>query len=128
MVVKKFFFCSQIAVIPLNSSIKEWNLTVPTGEEIVCIACSSNLICLATSAYFVRVFTTYGIQKGVFAISGPIVAMSAQNSNLLIAYHAAAPRNKDQCMEIILVTLEGDFCLFFCCILVVYFFCRNDNQ
>lgn len=95
-------------MIPLNSSIKEWNLTIPTGEEIVCIACSRNLICIATGAYFVRICTTYGIQKAVFAVPGPVLSMAAQNCNLLIAYHSAAPRSNDQNISLMLVRLEGN--------------------
>lgn len=102
-------FFSQISVIPLNASTKEWILTVPTGEEIVCIAASSNLICLATSAYFVRICSVFGIQRAVFTVPGPVIAISAQNYNILVAYHAAAPRNKDQSVDVILVTIEGNF-------------------
>lgn len=93
--------------------MKEWNLTVPTGEEIVCIACSSRLVCAATSAYFVRVCSTYGIQRVVFAVPGPVVSMSAQDCNLLLAYHSAAPRNKDQSINAMLIRQEGTCFLFF---------------
>lgn len=89
--------------------MKEWNLSVPPGEEIVCIACSNSLICLATSAYFVRICSIFGIQKAVFAIPGPVVTMSAQGNNLLIAYHVAPPRNKDQSIDVLLITVEGNF-------------------
>lgn len=88
--------------------MKEWNLSVPTGEEIVCIACSNNLISLGTTAYFVRVCSVFGIQKAIFSVPGPIVAMSAQNDNLMIAYHAAAPKNKDQSIDLCLVSFKGE--------------------
>lgn len=94
-------------MVPLNSTIKEWNLGVPAGEEIVCVACSSSLVCVATNVYFVRVCSTYGIQRAVFCVPGPVVSMAAQNFNLLIAYHSAAPRNKDQNINVMLVSLEG---------------------
>lgn len=98
---------SQVAVIPLNSAVKEWNLVMPAGEEIVCIGCSNSLVCVATNTYFVRVCSTYGIQKSVFAVPGPVVSMAAQNCDVFVVYHNAAPRNKDQSMQGMLVRLEG---------------------
>lgn len=94
-------------MIPLNSGMKEWNLSVPTGEEIVSIACSDSLVCLASSAYFVRVCSVYGIQRAVFMVPGPVVAMSAHSNNLLVAYHVGAPRNKDQNIDLFLITFDG---------------------
>lgn len=89
--------------------MKEWNLSVPTGEEIVCIACSNSLICLGTTAYFIRVCSVFGIQKAIFSVPGPIVAMSAQNDCLMVAYHVAAPKNKDQSIDLCLVTFNGEW-------------------
>lgn len=109
--------------MPLNSSMKEWNLSVPMGEEIVCIACSSNLICVATNVYFVRICSTFGTQKAVFAVPGPVVSMSAQGFILLVAYHSATPRNKDQSINLMLLRLEGGlvYYYYYYCLMVVVF-------
>lgn len=92
--------------MPLTSSTKEWSLTVE-GEEIVCVACSKNLLCFATTNYFIRVCSIYGIQKSIFRIPGPVISMAAFNNYLLVAYHSGSIRKMDQCININLVKLEG---------------------
>ncbi|XP_022906813.2 WD repeat and HMG-box DNA-binding protein 1 [Onthophagus taurus] len=97
----------QIQVIPLLSGTKDWILAVEENISIICIAASSKLVCFASSNYLVHVCTTYGTQKGVFSIPGPVVCMSAHDSSLLIAYHSSKPRGDDQCLKLMLVKFEG---------------------
>ncbi|KAF5308706.1 hypothetical protein FQR65_LT06067 [Abscondita terminalis] len=100
---------SLVAVIPLTAGSKEWNINIPDdqNEEIVCIACSENLVCIGTSINFIRVFSIYGTQKSVFSVPGPLVCISARSNMLLTAYHNSAPRKNDQCISIIFTKLEG---------------------
>ncbi|KAB0794930.1 hypothetical protein PPYR_11769 [Photinus pyralis] len=98
-----------VAVVPLNAGAKEWNINIEEEEEeeIICIACSDNLVCLGTSNNFIRVYSIYGTQKGLFAVPGPLVCMTARSSMLLSAYHSSLPRNGDQCISMILTKLDG---------------------
>ncbi|KAK5644872.1 hypothetical protein RI129_006172 [Pyrocoelia pectoralis] len=98
-----------VAVIPLSAGVKEWNINIAEEEEeeIICIACSDNLVCLGTSNNFIRVYSVYGTQKGIFAVPGPLVCITAHRSMLLSAYHSSSPRNGDQCISMMLTKLEG---------------------
>lgn len=86
---------------------REWNLSLPEEEEIICIASSNCLVCFATSNYLIHVCSVFGTQKAVVSIPGPLVSMSAHSYYLLVAYHDSAPRKGDQCIKLMLVKLEG---------------------
>lgn len=107
MSVVLFKTFSQLSVVPLNSSVKEWNITSNETEDITLIACSNNLVCFATSNYLLRIFTAYGVQKSVLRIPGPAITMAAKEHYLLVAYHSAAPRKEDFCVNVMLLNLEG---------------------
>ncbi|KAF5273925.1 hypothetical protein FQA39_LY01040 [Lamprigera yunnana] len=98
-----------VATIPLSAGSKEWNINIPEeqDEEIVCIACSENLVCLGTSIHFIRVFSIFGTQKSLFSVPGPLVCMSARSNMLLSAYHYSSSRKNDQCINTTLTKLEG---------------------
>lgn len=98
---------SQVSVIPLNASSKEWNVTVGDEEEIICISASSSIVCVATGNNLVRVFGIYGTQKSMFCVPGPLVTMAAFDNLCVLAYHNASARKNDQCIEMMLVNLEG---------------------
>lgn len=76
-------------------------------EEIILLATSENLICVAMSNYIVRICTIFGNQKAVVSIPGPLVAMSAYRDVLMVAYHVAGVRDEDQCINIKLIFFEG---------------------
>ncbi|KAF2895708.1 hypothetical protein ILUMI_10488 [Ignelater luminosus] len=98
---------SQIKAIPLAAGTKEWSLSLPEEEEIICIASSNCLVCFATSNYLIHICSVFGTQKAVVSIPGPLVSMSAHGYFLLVAYHDGAPRKGDQCIKSMLVKLEG---------------------
>lgn len=102
-----YFFFSQISVVPLTASSKEWNLSVDEGDEIVCIACSKNFIGIGTSNYFVRICSIYGVQRAIFGVPGPIVSMAGFNNSLLVAFHSGSVRKSDQSIKIMFVKLDG---------------------
>ncbi|KAH1012098.1 WD repeat and HMG-box DNA-binding protein 1 [Dendroctonus ponderosae] len=98
---------SQIMVIPLAVSNKEWYLKVEEYEEIVLVAASESMVCFAMSNYLVRVATIFGTQRGIVSVPGPPVCMAAFKNALLVAYHAGPVRNSDQNIIIKLFKFEG---------------------
>nr|CAI5818265.1 unnamed protein product [Callosobruchus analis] len=98
---------SQLYVIPLASATKEWILKVEEPEEIILVASSENLVCFAMNNYMVRVCSIYGTQRAVVSVPGPPITMTAARNYLLVAYHAAPPRNGDQCINVRLFRFQG---------------------
>ncbi|XP_044753645.1 WD repeat and HMG-box DNA-binding protein 1 isoform X1 [Coccinella septempunctata] len=87
---------TQINVIPLASRTKEWTLTMDDNEEIVAVAASEQLVCIALANYIIRVCSPFGTQRAVFSVPGPIVCVSAFREDILVAYHSGPVRNGDQ--------------------------------
>ncbi|CAG9836570.1 unnamed protein product [Diabrotica balteata] len=98
---------SQIHVVPLNASSKEWMLKMEDDEEIVLVAASENLVCFAMANYIVRIASAFGTQRGVVSIPGPVVCMTAFKDLLMIAFHTSSVRKGDQCINIRLIKFEG---------------------
>ncbi|XP_050293758.1 WD repeat and HMG-box DNA-binding protein 1 [Anthonomus grandis grandis] len=98
---------SQIMVIPLAVSNKEWTLKAEEYEDILLVAASENIICFATSNYLVRVCSIFGTQIGIVSIPGPFVSIAAFKNVLLVAYHSGPVRNGDQCINIKLYKFDG---------------------
>lgn len=106
--IKNFlFFSSQINVIPLAASTKEWLLKMEDHEEVVLVVASENLVCFAMANYIVRICSVFGTQRAVIAIPGPLVTMAAFKNILMVAYHSAGVRKGDQCINIMLIKFEG---------------------
>ncbi|XP_060519101.1 WD repeat and HMG-box DNA-binding protein 1 [Cylas formicarius] len=97
---------SQLIVVPLLASTKDWILKFEENEEVVLVAASENLVCCAMSNYIVRICSLYGTQRAVVSIPGPIVSMAAFKTTLLVAYHFGGIRNNDQCINIKLITVD----------------------
>ncbi|CAH1099771.1 unnamed protein product [Psylliodes chrysocephalus] len=98
---------SQIHVVPLVASSKEWMLKMEDMEEIVLVTASENLVCFAMSNYIIRVASVYGTQRAVISIPGPVVSMSAFKNLLMVAFHTSSVRKGDQCVNIRLIKFEG---------------------
>ncbi|CAG9822132.1 unnamed protein product [Phaedon cochleariae] len=94
---------SQINVIPLAASSKEWSLKVEENEEITLVAASENLICFAMANYIIRVALVYGSQRGVISVPGPIVSMASFKNFLMVAYHTSGKLNSPDLQPIIIV-------------------------
>lgn len=107
-VIHMFHF-SQIHVVPLVASSKEWMLKMEDMEEIVLVTASENLVCFAMSNYIIRVASVYGTQRAVISIPGPVVSMSAFKNLLMVAFHTSSVRKGDQCVNIRLIKFEGKF-------------------
>lgn len=96
--------CNQLNIVPLTSGTKDWSLTLEEEkEEIICIGCSSELVCFATNKNFVRVFGIYGTQRAIFSIPGPLVTLNAFKNFIFLGYHSSSPRKGDQCINFMLV-------------------------
>lgn len=109
MFLQADLFFSQLTVVPLNSAVKEWSLTMAENEEINLVAASTNLVCFTTASYNLRICSLYGIQRAVLRIPGPVVSISSKENFVLFAYHTSSPRDKDQCIKLMIVKLEGKY-------------------
>lgn len=95
-------------MIPLNSRAKEWTLKLDDMEEIVAIAASEQLVVIALANYIIRVCSSYGTQRAIFSVPGPVVCLAAFREDILVAYHGGSIRNGDQCICFKLFRLEGE--------------------
>lgn len=68
---------------------------MPDGEDIQAVTLGDGWVAVATSKHMVRLFTISGIQKEVFSIAGPVVALSGHTHQLMIVYHKGMGRSLD---------------------------------
>lgn len=76
----------------------EWLAQLLPGEEAAAVAVGDKWAAVATSAQYVRVFRYSGLQVGVFAIPGPVVAVAGHGPLLAVAYHRGMPFAGRQCL------------------------------
>ena len=60
---------------------------MPDGEEILAICLGEGWAAVATDRRMVRMFSIGGLQKEVFSLPGPVVAMAGHTNQLLVTYH-----------------------------------------
>lgn len=58
-------------------------------ESIEAIAIGHKWIAVATSLWYLRVFSLSGVQREIINLPGPIVSMSGSNTYLFVVYHAS---------------------------------------
>lgn len=99
---------SKLVCIALGGSggSREWSMTMPNCEEIICVAASEKLVTVATDARYLRLFSAMGTQREVLSLSGPIVALSAHADRILAAYHANSA-TEDQHISLMLIQTFG---------------------
>ena len=73
------------------ASNSDWTLRLDGDESVLAIALGSKWAAAATSRNFVRLFTTSGLQRGIFSLPGAIVAMAGHEALLLLVYNQAPP-------------------------------------
>ncbi|EDQ91285.1 uncharacterized protein MONBRDRAFT_23531 [Monosiga brevicollis MX1] len=91
------------------ASDETWQLFFPEGEEIEVVATGCGeapFVAAATSKRYVRIYSSYGVARHVFALPGPVVSMAALDDKLLIAYHDGMGANGDQKMATMLVNVD----------------------
>lgn len=60
---------------------------MPKDEDIEAVCLGQGWAACATSALLVRLFTVGGVQKEIFSLPGPVVAMAGHGEQLMVIYH-----------------------------------------
>lgn len=99
---------SKLVCIILGGSggSREWSMSMPNLEEILCVAASSKLVAIATDSRFLRIFSAMGTQREIISIPGPVVAIAAHDDRIIVAYHSSAASD-DQHISIMLIQAFG---------------------
>lgn len=99
---------SKLVCIILGGSggSREWSMSMPNCEEILCVAASTKLVAVATDARFLRIFSAMGTQREIVSLPGPVVAVAAHDDRILVAYHSA-PATEDQHITMMLFQTIG---------------------
>ncbi|XP_039757600.1 WD repeat and HMG-box DNA-binding protein 1 [Pararge aegeria] len=98
---------SKLVCISLVGSSKEWSVSMPDTEEILCVAATSGLVAVATNARLLRLFTSCGTQRQVISLAGPVVALAGFSTTVLATYHHTDPGLSDQHLAVDIVALNG---------------------
>lgn len=96
--------CKLVCIALVASGSKEWSTTMPDCEEIMAIAAGESFVAVATDAEVIRFYTTMGTQREVIAVPGPVVAMSASDNKLVVAFHTSNTCNK---LSVMIITCLG---------------------
>lgn len=99
---------SKLVCIVLGGSggSREWSMSMPNCEEILCVAASSKIVAVATDARFIRIFSAMGTQREIVSLAGPVVAITAHDDRIAVAYHSGAA-SEDQHISIMLLQTIG---------------------
>lgn len=99
---------SKLVCIVLGGSggSREWSMSMPNCEEILCVTASSKLVAVATDARLLRIFSVSGTQREVLSIPGPIVSLAAHKDRIAIAYHRS-PASENQHISMMLIQTIG---------------------
>ena len=82
---------------------------MPSKEEVMAVCCAERWVAAATDRRRLRLFTSGGMQRNVFSLPGPVVAMAGHADKLLVVVHGGTPLPGDQNMSYtILNPSEGD--------------------
>ncbi|RHY31533.1 hypothetical protein DYB32_003396 [Aphanomyces invadans] len=77
------------AIESWNSS-SSWHVSLPDGEDVVCVTTAGSFCFVASSTHFVRVYSMGGILLAIFALSGRIVSMASHRSGKLAVLYATS--------------------------------------
>lgn len=99
---------SKLVCIILGGSggSREWSMSMPNCEEILCVAASSKLVAVATDARLLRIFSAMGTQREVVSLPGPVVALAAHDDRIVVAFHGSAA-SEDQHISMMLIQTIG---------------------
>lgn len=99
---------SKLVCIILGGSggSREWSLSMPNCEEILCVAASTKLVAVATDARFLRIFSAMGTQREMISLPGPVVAIAAHDDRVVVAYHSSSA-TEDQHISMMLIQTIG---------------------
>lgn len=99
---------SKLVCIILGGSggSREWSMSIPNFEEILCVAASSKLVAVATDTRNLRIFSAMGTQREIVSVPGPIVSVGAHDDRIVVAYHSTAASD-DQHISIMYIQTIG---------------------
>ncbi|XP_045493437.1 WD repeat and HMG-box DNA-binding protein 1 [Colias croceus] len=97
---------SKLVCISLVGSSKEWSVSLPDTEEILCVS-AAGLVACATNARLLRIFTPLGTQRQVLSLSGPVVALAGFNTTVFVVYHHTDPGHSDQHLAMDIIAFNG---------------------
>ncbi|EDV98142.1 GH22947 [Drosophila grimshawi] len=86
---------------------KEWSLSLPDCESVEALVATSQLIAVATSNHFLRLFSVMGTQREVLSIPGPVLALAGHEHSLLCVYHSAGCSQQQQHLAGMLIHVSG---------------------
>ncbi|KAL7736740.1 hypothetical protein ACLKA6_015593 [Drosophila palustris] len=99
---------SKLVVIALAAAgNKEWSVSLPDCESVDALVATSQLIAVATSNQFLRLFSVMGTQREVLSIPGSVVALAGHDNSVLCVYHAAGSSQTQQFLSGMLVNVSG---------------------
>ncbi|XP_065202901.1 WD repeat and HMG-box DNA-binding protein 1 [Planococcus citri] len=81
---------------------KEWNIEMNEDESIEAIAIGHKWIAVATSLWYLRIFSLSGVQREIINLPGPIVSMCGSNNYLFVVYHCSVglPDNQNLAFQV----------------------------
>lgn len=99
---------SKVVCIVLGGSggSREWSLSMPNCEEILCVAASSKWVAVATDSRFLRIFSAMGTQREIVSLPGPVVSLAAYGDRFIAAYHRS-DTTEDQHISGLLIQTIG---------------------
>lgn len=99
---------SKLLCMPIEMNNKQWTVEMTELEEIICVATSSQLVVVATDHRYLRMFSVCGLQLGVLSVPGPVVAVAARDTSVILIYHLTTAYSKDQNLYAMLVNFKGE--------------------
>lgn len=93
-------------VISTFDSTKEWSIDLPKEERVSALAAGIGFVAFATEKRNVHVFTTGGIQVGIFSIAGPICCLNAYDNILMVIYYAGRVAKNENYLQMKLIKLD----------------------
>lgn len=99
---------SKLVCIILGGSggSREWSMSMPNCEEILCVAASTKLVVVATDARFLRIFSAMGTQREIVSLPGPVIALATHDDRIVVTYHDSAA-TEDQHISMMLIQTIG---------------------
>lgn len=98
---------SKLVCISLVGSSKEWSVSMPDTEEVLCVTAAHGLVACATNARLLRLYTPMGTQRQVISLPGPVVALGGYNTTVLAVYHSTDPGVSDQHLAMDIIAMNG---------------------
>jgi len=99
-----------IQFVPFHNwrHIKPWKYELGEDEVVEVLGIGSHWATAYTSKNFVRVFSHEGVQRFIFCMEAPVVAMCGYEDLLSIVYHQSVPLSGTQRMNVRIYNVKKD--------------------